>query len=68
MRSTLVLALLGIASLALGAQDARDRPKITGIDHVAFYTTAPERRERNASLARACRMKSSTARASVMTW
>jgi len=42
MRSTLVLALLGIASLALGGQDARDRPKITGIDHVAFYTTAPE--------------------------
>ena len=42
MRSTLVLALFGIASLALGGQDARDRPKITGIDHVAFYTTAPE--------------------------
>ncbi len=42
MRSTLVLALFGIASLALGGQDASDRPKITGIDHVAFYTTAPE--------------------------
>jgi catechol 2,3-dioxygenase-like lactoylglutathione lyase family enzyme len=42
MRCTLLLALLGIASLALGGQEATDRPKITGIDHVAFYTTAPE--------------------------
>jgi len=42
MRGTLVLALMGIASLAFGGQDAWDRPKITGIDHVAFYTTAPE--------------------------
>jgi catechol 2,3-dioxygenase-like lactoylglutathione lyase family enzyme len=41
MKATLVLALMGIASVALG-QDAWDRPKITGIDHVAFYTTAPE--------------------------
>src|SRR5208337_5377236 len=42
MRGTLVLALMGIASLALGGQNAQDRPKITGIDHVAFHTTAPE--------------------------
>ena len=42
MRSTWLLALSGIASLALAGQSAPDRPKITGIDHVAFYTTAPE--------------------------
>ena len=42
MRTTLALALLGIASLALAGQNGLDRPKITGIDHVAFYTTAPE--------------------------
>lgn len=42
MKFTLVLALFGIASLALGGDDALVRPKITGIDHVAFYTTAPE--------------------------
>jgi catechol 2,3-dioxygenase-like lactoylglutathione lyase family enzyme len=34
--------MLGIAGLALGGQNAPDRPKITGIDHVTFYTTAPE--------------------------
>lgn len=42
MRFLLVLALFGIAGLALGGDDATVRPKITGIDHVAFYTTAPE--------------------------
>jgi len=42
MKSLLVFAMLGIASLAMGGQDTADRPKITGIDHVAFYTTAPE--------------------------
>ncbi len=42
MRGTLVLALLGIASLALGGPAAPERPKITNVDHVAFYTTAPE--------------------------
>jgi catechol 2,3-dioxygenase-like lactoylglutathione lyase family enzyme len=42
MKFILALALLGIASLALGGQEAPPRPKITGIDHVAFYTTAPE--------------------------
>jgi catechol 2,3-dioxygenase-like lactoylglutathione lyase family enzyme len=42
MRSAIVLAVMGIASLALGGQNAPARPKITGIDHVAFYTTAPE--------------------------
>jgi catechol 2,3-dioxygenase-like lactoylglutathione lyase family enzyme len=42
MRSALVLALFSIASLALAGQNPPDRPKITGIDHVAFYMTAPE--------------------------
>ncbi len=42
MRSKLVLVMFGIVSLAVGGQDAQDRPKITGIDHVAFYTTAPD--------------------------
>jgi catechol 2,3-dioxygenase-like lactoylglutathione lyase family enzyme len=36
------LAILGVVSLALGGERAPDRPKIIGIDHVAFYTTAPE--------------------------
>jgi catechol 2,3-dioxygenase-like lactoylglutathione lyase family enzyme len=34
--------MFGIASLSLAGPGAADRPKITGIDHVAFYTTAPE--------------------------
>jgi len=42
MRIICALALLGVASLALGGQNTSDRPKITGIDHVTFYTTAPE--------------------------
>ena len=42
MRSALVLALFGIVSVPLAGQNPPDRPKITGIDHVAFYTTAPE--------------------------
>ncbi|MGO8788689.1 MAG: VOC family protein [Terriglobia bacterium] len=42
MRGTLVLALFGIAGLAFGGQAASDRPKITGLDHVVFYTTAPD--------------------------
>ncbi len=37
-----VITFLGIASLAFAAQDRPVRPKILGIDHVAFYTTAPE--------------------------
>jgi catechol 2,3-dioxygenase-like lactoylglutathione lyase family enzyme len=42
MRSALILALLGIANVALAGPNPPDRPKITGIDHVAFYITAPE--------------------------
>ncbi|MGO8816182.1 MAG: VOC family protein [Terriglobia bacterium] len=42
MRSALILALFGIATVALAGPNPPDRPKITGIDHVAFYTTAPE--------------------------
>ena len=42
MRSAFLLALFGIANIALAGQNPPDRPKITGIDHVAFYTTAPE--------------------------
>ena len=42
MKCAILLALLEFASLALGGQDSAVRPKITGIDHVAFYTTAPE--------------------------
>jgi catechol 2,3-dioxygenase-like lactoylglutathione lyase family enzyme len=37
-----LFALFGTASLAFGGADASGRAKITGIDHVAFYTTAPE--------------------------
>jgi catechol 2,3-dioxygenase-like lactoylglutathione lyase family enzyme len=42
MKSTLLLALLGISSLAGAGPDGPERPKITNIDHVAFYTTAPD--------------------------
>jgi catechol 2,3-dioxygenase-like lactoylglutathione lyase family enzyme len=42
MRGTLLLALLGMVCSSLAAQDAPNRSKIIGIDHVAFYTTAPE--------------------------
>ncbi len=42
MKGTLVLALFGVAALAFGGQMASERPKITGLDHVTFYTTAPE--------------------------
>jgi catechol 2,3-dioxygenase-like lactoylglutathione lyase family enzyme len=41
MRSALVLALIGIAGVSFG-QNAPEPPKITGIDHVMFYTTAPD--------------------------
>src|SRR5438105_1822252 len=37
---TCVLCLLSIAAFA--QQPTPVRPKITGIDHVAFYTTSPE--------------------------
>jgi len=39
------LLLLLAVSLAVAAQ-ATDRPKITGIDHVDFYTTSPEANSR----------------------
>ncbi len=42
MKSTLLLALLGISSLAVAGPGGSERPKITNIDHVAFYTTAPD--------------------------
>ena len=41
MKRLLLLVLLGISSLAWAGADAPLRPKITGIDHVALYTTAP---------------------------
>ena len=40
MRQFICCALLVIASTI--AQSADKRPKITGIDHVDFYTTAPK--------------------------
>jgi catechol 2,3-dioxygenase-like lactoylglutathione lyase family enzyme len=40
MRQFICCALLGITSTI--AQSADKRPKITGIDHVVFYTTAPK--------------------------
>lgn len=42
MKTTFALVLLGVASVAFAAQDAPVRPKILGIDHVAFYTTSPD--------------------------
>jgi catechol 2,3-dioxygenase-like lactoylglutathione lyase family enzyme len=42
MRYKILLALLSITSPALCGQDAVVRPKITGIDHVSFFTTVPE--------------------------
>jgi len=42
MRRILGWAIIGMAALAFAAPEAAVRPKITGIDHVAFYTTAPE--------------------------
>jgi catechol 2,3-dioxygenase-like lactoylglutathione lyase family enzyme len=38
---TIVLAVAALQILALGQTPAR-RPRILGIDHVSFYTTAPE--------------------------
>jgi len=42
MMRTLFFALIVISVGALGQQSAPARPKITGVDHVAFYTTNPE--------------------------
>lgn len=42
MKSAFAFACLGVAGLALAAPDASVRPKILGIDHVAFYTTSPD--------------------------
>jgi catechol 2,3-dioxygenase-like lactoylglutathione lyase family enzyme len=42
MKGPLIVTLFGIASVALGGQAPPNRPKITGLDHVAFYTTAAE--------------------------
>src|SRR5437763_13261770 len=39
---TLLFALIVISVNALGQQSAAARPKITGVDHVASYTTNPE--------------------------
>src|SRR5438094_4837178 len=39
MMRTLTLAWIVISAGALAATPAATRPKITGIDHVAFYTT-----------------------------
>ena len=41
MKKILVLVLFGISTMAWAGPNAPVRPKITGIDHVAFYTTAP---------------------------
>ena len=43
---TLLFALIVISVGALGQQSAPARPKITGVDHVAFYTTNPEANRR----------------------
>jgi catechol 2,3-dioxygenase-like lactoylglutathione lyase family enzyme len=37
----LIVALV-LAALPIAAQTAHPRPRITGVDHVAFYTTNPE--------------------------
>jgi catechol 2,3-dioxygenase-like lactoylglutathione lyase family enzyme len=42
MMRTLLFALIVISVGARGQQSAPARPKITGVDHVAFYTTNPE--------------------------
>jgi catechol 2,3-dioxygenase-like lactoylglutathione lyase family enzyme len=42
MKSVLVLVVLGLGGWAFAGPGAPQRPKITNIDHVAFYTTAPE--------------------------
>src|SRR5256885_10744858 len=38
----ILCCILILAASAFAQQPAPTRPKITGIDHVAFYTTSPE--------------------------
>jgi catechol 2,3-dioxygenase-like lactoylglutathione lyase family enzyme len=42
MRKMLLLVVLGIVPLPAPSQSSVPRPRITGIDHVAFYTTQPD--------------------------
>jgi catechol 2,3-dioxygenase-like lactoylglutathione lyase family enzyme len=42
MMRALLFSLIVISVGALGQQSSPARPKITGVDHVAFYTTNPE--------------------------
>ncbi len=42
MKRSLLLFLVALSSCAGAQSAAAKRPKITGIDHVAFYTTAPD--------------------------
>src|ERR1041385_249835 len=42
MKSYLALALLLVSPVISAQQSAAVRPKITGIDHVVFYTTKPD--------------------------
>jgi catechol 2,3-dioxygenase-like lactoylglutathione lyase family enzyme len=42
MKRILPFALLIVATCAVGQQASPPRPKITGIDHVSFYTTAAD--------------------------
>jgi catechol 2,3-dioxygenase-like lactoylglutathione lyase family enzyme len=43
MKNAILLSLsLGLAFTSVSQSDAAERPRITGIDHVAFYTTAPD--------------------------
>ncbi len=43
MKNVIFLSLsLGLGLMVVAQLHAADRPRITGIDHVAFYTTAPD--------------------------
>ena len=37
-----LLAFIALQMSAVAQSKSAERPKITGIDHVAFYTTSPE--------------------------
>jgi catechol 2,3-dioxygenase-like lactoylglutathione lyase family enzyme len=42
MKTTCLALFIAIVSISANSQSKPQRPRITGIDHVAFYTTSPE--------------------------
>src|SRR5271154_3141540 len=42
MKKSLAALVLGISAICAHSQTTAQRPRILGIDHVSFYTTAPD--------------------------